>query len=63
MEFILKQLNSKYSTINNKYKRFIFNIYIVVIRFFCNYQYFSLHAYILPTYAFIIIYIYIYIYM
>ena len=61
MKFLLEQLNYKYSTINNKHNRFIFKIYFVVIRFCCNYQYFSLHAYIyiyiyiLPTYAFIII--------
>ena len=55
MKFLLKQLNSKYNTIINKHKRFILNkIYFVVIHFFCN-QYFSLHAYILSTYAFIII--------
>ena len=54
-EILLKKIKSKYSTINNKHKRFIFKIYFVVIRFCCNYQYFSLHAYILHTYAFIII--------
>ena len=41
-------INSKYSTIYNKHTRFIFIIYFVVIRFCCNYQYFSLHAYTLP---------------
>ena len=44
IKFLLKQYNSKYSTINN-HKRFIFKIYFLVIRFSCNYQYFSLHAY------------------
>ena len=29
MKFLLKQLNSKYSIINNKHKHFIFKIYFV----------------------------------
>ena len=49
------KVDLKYRTINNKHKRFIFKIYFVVIRFCCNYQYFRLHAYLLPT---IIIYNY-----